>query len=462
MAALRVLAWRGGVTMAVRQMVGMVISFAGLVGLARLIGPQSYGIYVSALALYNFLVLFFQWGTDVFLMRRSEDPTDDQIHQALTLSLVLGGVGMALSIPAGWMAERWIGAPGVARAVTILFCGMPLHLATLVPSALLQRRMAYGLVAWSELASHVALYGVALLAAWGGMGVLAPLAGWWAQQMVAACCLYPLSGLRFRLVWRRALLAELLSYGLGYSASVWVWQLRTLVNPLIVARILGPEAAANVAVAVRLVDALSFMRMVLWRVAIPALGRVQADPERLRRAIIEGIHLQVLAVAPLMAGFAVLAPWLVPFAFGKGWGPVVVVFPFLALASLANSLFSLHSSALSVMGRNGDVAVFHAVHVALLATGAAVMVPLWGVHGYGVAETLPLAAYLLLQIRAERVLGPVNMALPVVWALGFALPLFAEWLGPEAWLGPMAVMLLPATRRVLAGWWAQIKETAHG
>ena len=462
MAALRVLAWRGCITMAVRQVVGMAISFAGLVGLARLIGPQSYGIYVSALALYSFLVLFFQWGTDVFLMRRPEEPSDDHINQALTLTLVLGGLGVALSIPAGWLAERWIGAPGVARAVTILFCGMPLHLATLVPSALLQRRMAYRLVAWSELASHMALYGVALLAAWGHMGVTAPLVGWWAQQFVAACCLFPLSGLRPRLVWRWALLSELLNYGLGYSASVWIWQLRTLVNPLIVARMLGPEAAANVAVAVRLVDALSFMRMVLWRVAIPALGRVQADPERLRRAIIEGIHLQVLAVAPLMAVFAVVAPWLVPFSFGKDWSPVVVIFPFLALASLANSLFSLHSSALSVMGRNGDVAFFHAVHVTLLAVGAAILVPIWGLKGYGLAEAMPLIAYLLLQARAERVLGPVKMALPLVWALGFALPLFTERLGPESWLGPVVVLILPATRRVLATWWAQMKETAHG
>ena len=78
-----------------------------------------------------------------------------------------------------------------------------------------------------------------------------------------------------------ALLSELLSYGLGYSAAGWVWQLRTLSNPLIVARVLGPEAAASVAVASRLVEALSFMRLVLWRVAMPALGRMQEDRARL-------------------------------------------------------------------------------------------------------------------------------------------------------------------------------------
>jgi PST family polysaccharide transporter len=462
MAGLRTLAWQGGIAMTVRQVVGMAISFGGLVALARLIGPQAYGVYVSALALHTFLVMFFQWGTDIFLVRRRDDPTAEHVDQALTLSLALGAIGVVLAWPAGAVAERWIGSPGVALAVAALFSGMPLQLASMVPSAVLQRRMAYRRIAWAELAGHVALYGVAVAAALAGLGLTAPLMGWWAQQIVHAVILFPAAGLHPRLVWRPALIREVLSYGLGYSASIWAWQLRTLVNPLIVARLLGPEAAANVAVAVRMVDSLSFMRVVLMRVALPALGRLQADRERLARAVGEGMRFQVLAVAPLIAVFSLLAPWLVPFAFGKAWIPVVTVFPWLAAASLASCLFSLQSSALSVLGHNRLVATFHLVHVTMLVTATALLVPRHGLVGYGLAETAAIASYLLLRRMAQRELGPIAIGLPAAWAAGFALPLFADSIGPLAVAGPLAVLLLPATWRTLAGWWTQVKEASHG
>lgn len=462
MARLRMLAWQGGVTMAVRQILGMVISFVGLVAVARMIGPQAYGIYVSALALHTFLVLFFQWGTDVFLLRHPSPPQDDHVAQALALALVLGGIGAMLGWPVGRLAERWIGSPGVALAVATLFAGMPLQLAALVPSALLQRRMAYRPVAWAELSGQAALYGVAVTAAAAGWGLRAPLAGWWAQLIVQTAALFALAGWRPRLIWRRALLSQLLSYGMGYSAAIWVWQLRTLVNPLIVARVLGPEAAAGVAVAVRLVDSLSFMRMVLWRVAMPALGRLQGDRPRLAAAVAEGSSLLILAVAPVLAAFAAILPWLVPLAFGRGWSTAAVVFPFLALGALGNGLFSLQSSALLVLGRNLDVAAFHAVHVALLAGVAALLVPRLGVLGFGLAETAALASYPLLQWMARRALGPVDIALPLSWAAGFGLALFGHALGPAVMAGPLAALALPASRRAVLAWWAQLKEATHG
>ncbi len=462
MAALRMLAWRGGIALTVRQIVGMAISFAGLIGLARLIGPADYGIYVSALAMHTFLVVFFQWGTDVFLLRRPQDPAPDHIHQAFTLSLALGLLGVALAWPAGILAERWIGTPGVAKAVTALFCGMPLPLAAQVPSAVLQRQMAYRRVAQAELAGHVALYAAGLSAAFAGLGLAAPLIGWWAQQVVLAFFFFRLAGYRPRLVWRRALLAELLSYGLGYSAAGWVWQVRTLANPLIVARFLGPEAAASVAVASRLVESLSFMRLVLWRVALPALARLQGDKARLAHAVGEGARFQVLAVAPAIAGFALAAPVVVPLAFGKDWTPVVAVFPFLALASLVNSMLSLHSSALYVLGRNREVALFHAANVLVLAVAGLTLVPHWGLTGYGLSEAAALVTYLLLRRAAQKVLGRIDLWLPATWALAFALPLFADRIGPAAWAAPPAVLLLPATRRTLAAWWGQVKEAAFG
>lgn len=462
MAGLRQLAWRGGIAMAVRQVLGMVLSFVGLVALARLIGPKAYGTYVAALALHGWLVLVFHWGVDVFLVRKPEEPTPEDAHQAFTLCLVLGVAAVALAWPAGQLAAAWIGIERIDLAVAVLFCSMPVQLATQVPLALLQRRMAYASLARAELAGHLSLYIVAVGAAWGGLGLLAPLLGWWAQQLVTAGLAYRAAAYRPRTVWRPAVLRAMLGYGLGYAASVWIWQLRMLVNPLVVARLLGPEAAAGVAVAIRLAESLSFMRVVIWRVSIAAMGRLQGDRPRLAAAVAEGMRLEAAAIGAAMLAFSVVAPWLVPLAFGRDWAPVVDLFPFLALAYLVNGVFSLQSSALYALGRNLEVGVFHALHVAMLVTAAVLLVPRLGLLGYGLAEVAALCAYRVLHGAAARNLGPVAVGMALVWTAGLALGLFAGPLGPAAWAGPALVLALPATWRTAAGWWSQLKGLAHG
>lgn len=462
MAGLRDQAWRGGITMAVRQILGMVVSFVGLVTLARLIGPANYGIYVSAFALHMGLVLLFQWGVDVYLIRKAHEPSEDEIHQAFTMALALGCAGAVLAWPLGLAAEAWIGIEGVALSVSILFAGMPLQLAALVPSALLQRRMAYGKVAWAELSGQLALYGGAVAAALAGLGFGAPLVGWWLQHIIMTGLFFALSGYRPRLLWNAATSRDIARYGIGYAVSVWSWQLRNVVNPLVVARFLGPEAAAGVAIALRLVEALSFMKTVIWRISMPAMGRLQAERGRLAAALAEGMRLQTLAVGPALAVFAALAPWVVPLAFGEEWRPAAEIFPFLAVAWLVNAAFSLHSSALYVLGRNLDVTMFHLTHVGVLAAAAWMLVPRYGMLGYGLAEIAALVPYALLHARAQAALGRLDLGLGLVWVGGFALPLFADFLGPATWAGPALVLMLPATRRAFAGWWSQLKELAHG
>ena len=67
----------------------------------------------------------------------------------------------------------------------------------------------------------------------------------------------------------------MISYGFGLTASMRVWQLRTLVNPLMVGRIAGPEAVAFVAFAIRIAESLGSVRLAAGRVAMASLSRLQ-------------------------------------------------------------------------------------------------------------------------------------------------------------------------------------------
>jgi PST family polysaccharide transporter len=242
----------------------------------------------------------------------------------------------------------------------------------------------------------------------------------------------------------------MVGYGLGYSVSEWAWQLRVLVNPLVVGRYAGAEAVGYVALALRLVEQLSHVVLAAsWRLSVAVFARLQGDRARLIRAVTEGMSLQVMAVGPLLAGFGLVAPWIIPLLFGSQWLPVLEVYPFIAISYLSMVVFILPSSTLHVLQRNWEVAVFNLVHVGFFAGAALLLVPQLGFGGYGWAEVAALPSYILLAVWSRIRIGRLSYTRAGIWFTAWAIPLFNWQIGPWAWISVVIPMMLAATRREL-------------
>ncbi len=229
--------------------------------------------------------------------------------------------------------------------------------------------------------------------------------------------LYRASAYRPRLHWESARVRAMVGYGLGFSASIWVWQLRVLVNPLVVGRYAGADAVGYIALAIRMVEQLSFLRYVTWRLSIPALAQVQGNLARMVKAISEGASLQTMASGFPLVAFGLVAPWIIPATFGSRWLPVLEVYPFIALGILANAAFNMHSSALYVLQKNWQVTLFHLAHIALFAGAAVLFVPYIGVRGYGWAEVVALPSYIFIHASVVAYIGRPRYAHAAIWLL---------------------------------------------
>jgi PST family polysaccharide transporter len=410
----------GSAFLALREGAGTALSIGGMLLLTRLIGPANYGIYASAHVLLAYLVALSEAGLGVYLVRLGEEEGDRAFHQAFTLLLGLSAAGVLLALAALPLLEGAVQMRGMRGAATALIVGLPLVHLVKVPMARLERALDYKRVAAIELAGHLAYYVVGLTLAFRGAGVWAPVAGWWADQVVT-CVLVYRTGYRPRLVWDRPLARTMLSYGLSYSVSLWVTQLRSFANPVVVGRFLGAAGVGYVALAIRILDSLGFVKVATTRISIAALARLLGERDRLARALTEGMSLQVLAVAPLIVGFGVVAPFVIPLVFGPEWLPTLQVFPLLGLSYIAGSMFMLHSSALVTLHRNYDVAVLF---------GAAwLLVPRYGAAGFGWAEVATIPTYLLLHALTARRVDRLGYAHALVWFAAFAVPLLAfRWI----------------------------------
>lgn len=460
--SLRARVMRGGMYLSVRQGIGMALSVGGVILLTRMIGPEAYGIFAAAMGIYLFLLTVSQWGVNVYLIRHEGELQPRDYHQAFSLLLLLGTSGMGLALLGLPLMERWLQIEGFGPVAIAMFANIPLSLILLVPLARMERELDYRRVVWIELIEQIAYYLVALILAYGGWGAWAPVGGWWARQFLGLVLVYGMSGYRPRLHWDSGLVQDMLGYGLGFSASNWVWQVRTLVNPFLVGRFAGAEAVGYVALAIRVVDVLGFVKSAAWRLSIAALGRLQGDRSRLTWAITEGMQLQILALGPFLVGFSVVAPWILPLLLGSDWLPMLEVYPFIALGYLVNAVFNMHSSALYVLRRNWEVTIFHVVHIALFAGGAFWLVPRVGLVGYGWAEVLALASYPVIHFFTVREVGSPDYRLAGLWMLAFALIPFWQELGWVAGVGAVLVILWPRSWKVLGNYARDFRKVQHG
>jgi PST family polysaccharide transporter len=441
--SLRQAVLRGGAFLIFRQAIGLALSLVGVLLVTRVIGPRQYGLYAAAAGIVTFLCAFGTWGLDVYLLRKTEKPKETDFHQAFTLLLCISVVflgGLAVLSP---HIASFVKISGVARLILFLGAGIPFNLLAVPAIVKLDRDLNFRQVAINELVGQISMYAVAMPLAFTGGGAWAPAGGFLTQQLIVLILSYWSAGYRPSLLWEPILILQMFKYGLAYSSSVWVWQLRGLVNPLIVGRFAGVEAVGYVAISIRFVEVLSFAKSATWRIAMAALAKISGDRRRLRRSVTEGMRLQAMAVGFPLAVFAVVGPFLILLGLGHNWKPAMAVYPFVALSYLSNAMFNLHCSVLYLLGENSQVRVFCILHIILFAGSAILLVPYLGFIGYGWAEVIALLSYPVLHAYLVRQVDSPSYNVAAIWFATAAFVLALSSLGPPLQYFGLVVLLLP-------------------
>lgn len=393
---------RGGMYLAARYGLGVVVSVGNMLVLTWWIGPHVYGVFVTSVGIVAFLAALARGGVDTCLVRNEVAPDDRMYGTAATLIFSASMIATAVAAVATPFLIRWYGskefvAPYVALLVTIPVTGL-----AGIPMAKLERALNFRAIATIELAAQVSGLIVSALLAWSKAGVWAPVFGQIAWQCITLVAASVVASMSFRLRFERPLARDMISYGMGLTASLRTWQLRTLINPLLVGRFAGAEGVAFVALAIRIAESLGAFRLAAGRIAIAALSRLQRSEQAFRDALQHALYLQVITLGPLLCGFALAGPYILPHALGPRWMSSLTLYPFIAAGVLVNSVYNLQASALFVVGKQWIVMQSYSVHVVLLALITLALLPRFGIVGYGWAELGGCAAYFSIHAGLRR------------------------------------------------------------
>jgi O-antigen/teichoic acid export membrane protein len=413
--------FKGGIYLVLRQLLGAVMALLGALVVARILGPKDFGIVGIAMSVFYFTTATSKLGLNIYIIRQPE-LQEKEAEQILSFYNTIGVVFCALM----WVSAPLIGAlTGHQDTVTpVVQCLVPIVWLDMVGGlniGLLERNLRFAEVGTIEMLAQIAntLLSVSLVLLhyryWG------PVAGLAAQFLIQAALGAYYQPIRWQLRWKWSSLLPALRYSLGYTGCTWLWSFKSLTVPLLVSRLAGLEAVGILTMASRLTANLGTLWPVVERLSISGLAKLNNEPELTRQVISRGMVYQGLVVGPFEAIFSCLSIWAIPLMLGEGWMPSIQVFPFIAFVWLVYAVFTLHISALFVVGLNHEVAKAYLWHLGLLWLSTLILVPTYGLWGYAAAEIVALLSYFSLHRSLKKQFGILDYS-DSFWLLAATLP----------------------------------------
>ena len=337
----------------VSAIVGVIAHLLQLTVLAHLLTPRDFGLVGIVMLVIGFAQAFTDLGISAALIHR-QDATPDQLSSLYWLNVLAGIVVLAVVLALAPLVGDAFGDAAlvpVLRAVSLVFVVVPLGKQF---EMLLQRDLRFATLARQEVTAAVVSTAAVIGIALSGGGVWALVAGTIAgavtrtTQLVAWGVRFHKPALRFR----RADLDGYVSFGLYQIGERCISYVGSRLDQLLIGGMLGASALGYYNFAYNLaMQPVTRVNPILTRVAFPTLSKVQHDRARLQRGYLKVLRLLTLTNAPLLVGFAVVAPRLIPLVFGDQWIPSVILVQLLSFVALLRAVANPVGSLLLARGR---------------------------------------------------------------------------------------------------------------
>jgi len=313
---------------------GQVLLQLGVqITLARLLGPEIYGVFAIGLIVLTFTSFVSDFGFAWGLIQRST-LTDEDTRFVFTWQLLAGVLAAGVMFVAAPAVADMVDDSRVVGVVRWLAIACVLASAATTSVNLLRRRLDFRRLGLIQISAYAVGYaGVGIPLAIAGTGVTALVSAWLTQSAVTlvaayAVCRHPLRPL----LWYDGARAAGGHGAIVFMTNIINWLLNQL-DRVVVARVLGASAAGIYTLGANLALMPAGLLLNALQPAFLASGaRLEGDVERLRRSYLQVLSTIAVLVAPAFVLLALLAPEMVTLLYGHAWEEAGEVLTWLALA----------------------------------------------------------------------------------------------------------------------------------
>ena len=333
----------------VSSLVPSALGFLVFLASSRVLSPTEFGIVAFAVSIASVGVAVAPAGFREALIQR-EKITAAHLDTVFWLCLGSALVIYAALCVAGPFIGRAADQPLLAALIPLVAARVIFDMAAAVPNALIVRSMAFKMLALRTTIAAVVTALVCLGLLWAGFGLWAlafsQLAGSVAGCIGAMVGARWLPGLRFD----RAALRELRAFGLFSSGNHFITTIN--IDQLLIGALMGPAWLGLYSFARRIFQILTdLIAGALNLVSYSLLSSMQREPAKLREAYLLGTFASSVVAFPVFSGLALVAPDLIPFAFGPAWVEAVPVVQAFCVLGLLTAIGILQSSLIRSQGQ---------------------------------------------------------------------------------------------------------------
>jgi len=391
-ADLKGLSVRGGAVTMAAQGIKFFLRMGSIVVLARLLTPEDYGLVAMVAVVANFVMMFKDMGLSMATVQKA-DIDHAQISTLfwinIAISLIIMAIMAALAPVVAWFyGKSELVLVTLALAGTFIFGGL-----TIQHQALLRRQMYFGKLAVIEIVAMFNSVIAAIILAWYG-------AGYWAlviMQLVAAISIAV--GVWFACDWRPSLpkrgtgVRPMLAFGRDFTGFNFINYFARNLDKILLGKFFGTFSLGLYSRAYNiLMLPISQIRTPMMSIAIPAMSRLQNDPEQFKRYYLKLVSIIAFISMPLMVFLVVCSKEVICVVLGEKWLGAVPIFRILAIAAFIQPVATLWGTVLISLGQSRRFLKWGILHAIIMVSSFVIGLP-WG--PIGIAMSYALANYIL-------------------------------------------------------------------
>ena len=328
------------------------LSIGAQIVLARMLGPENYGLFAMGTIVLSFSSFFsnfgFAWG-----LIQIQDLVEEDIRFVFTWQLIAGvmvATGLYLLSP---FVASYFNEPRVAPIVCWLSLACVFSAITAPASNLLRRNLDFRWINIIQIISYsIGYLGIGIPLAYQGAGVWSLVAAWLTQSFIMLVITFIRHPHSIKpLFWYSG--AKIIS-GVGFTVfvtNVCNWFLNNM-DRIFLGRFFDSHAVGLYTVGYNLSNTPNNLLIGALQPAFFTAGaRLQSEPDRLRRIYLPVIATVWILITPLFVLFSIIAQNLVGLLYGSAWESSAMVLAILALSMPAYITWAISTPILWNTGR---------------------------------------------------------------------------------------------------------------
>jgi O-antigen/teichoic acid export membrane protein len=353
----------GAVTVSA-QGVKFLLTLISTAVLARILSPQDFGLVAMVTTVTGLLRVFKDAGLSIATVQR-ETITHAQVSNLFWVNLMVSGL-CSLVVAASAPLLAWVFKEPRLVGITLLLSATYLMSGSAMQHlALLRRQMRFKALAVIEIGALGSGILVGISMAWFGFGYWSLVGSALTMEGVNFLLTWSISRWRPQLPVRGSGTRPMLAFGAHRVAGDFLTALARGTDNLLIGRVYGAEAVGLYSRASHLlINPLQQFLRPISSVFLPALSRLQSQPERYRATFLslyETIALGAFFLSGLL--LAVSGP-LTLVLLGPKWEAAIPIFEGFTIAALCVPLAHSSMWAMTSQGRGRDTLIAQSINSA--------------------------------------------------------------------------------------------------